>query len=315
MNAIKNLFSLSYYAGVLAGRNQFRWILAILALTIVIAIRPSIFIATKVYPIVRDIENRVVSLVNEVYPDELEIKIKNGIATTNVTEPYYIVVRQETLNSLLSLQEDDPNTVSKVRLLAIDTKGKAEDFEQHQTLALLTEISLVYYSDGKVNIYPLREVEDMTINKQAITASIKEFNNKYNISNLLNIFVLASPFLIILGIFSSHIFLFLFMSIAIYIMVRINQIQTGFKNTYRYTIAVGFLPSFLWSAASFAPIIASNLVATRTILTVIILIIAYFGIKRLKQEETQLPTETPSNIVQTPQLNPEVKPLNQTQNI
>ena len=158
MSILKTLFSLNYYTGVLAGKNKFRWILAILILAIIIAIQPSIFVVTKVYPVVRDLENRVTALADEVYPEDLEIKIKNGIATTNVTEPYYLVVRQKTLNSLLSLREDDQNTVSKIRLLAIDTKGKAEEFEQYQTLALLTQTSLVYNSDDKVNIHSLREI-------------------------------------------------------------------------------------------------------------------------------------------------------------
>ena len=282
MSILKTLFSLNYYTGVLAGKNKFRWILAILILAIIIAIQPSIFVVTKVYPVVRDLENRVTALADEVYPEDLEIKIKNGIATTNVTEPYYLVVRQETLNSLLSLREDDQNTVSKIRLLAIDTKGKAEEFEQYQTLALLTQTSLVYNSDDKVNIHSLREIEDLTINKTIILAKIKEFNKEYNIGNLLNIFVLAAPLLIVLGIFSSHIYLFLFMSIAVYIMVRITQVQTGFKKTYRYTVAIGFLPIFLWNIASFVPIIGRNLSLTRTMLTIIILVIAYLGIKKLK---------------------------------
>jgi hypothetical protein len=299
MILLKNLFSLNYYIGVLAGRNKFRWILAILILAVIITIQPSIFLITKVYPVVSDLENRITALVDEIYPDELEIQIQNGIATTNVTEPYYLVVREQTLNSLLSLQIEDQNTVSKVRLLAIDTKGKAEEFEQYQTLTLLTETSLVYYSDDKINIQSLREIENLTINKEIIIGMISEFNKNFNISNFLNILAFIVPLLIFLGILIFHFYIFIFLSVAVYIMVRINQIETGFKTTYRYTVAVAFIPMVIWNIVSFVPIIESNLQTVRTLLIIIILVIAYFGIKKLKAEEIQPPinleTKTKSN--------------------
>jgi len=316
VTVLKNLFSLNYYTGVLAGKNKFRWILAILILAILIAIQPSIFVVTKVYPVVKDLENKVTAFAHEVYPDELEIKIKNGIATTNVTEPYYLVVRQETFNNLLSLQEDDQNTVSKVRLLAIDTKGKAEEFEEYQTLALLTETSLIYQGDDNINIQSLREIEDLTINKEIILEKIKEINKEFNINNLLNIFVFIAPLLILLGILLFQFYVFLFLAIVVYIMVRINQAQTGFKNTYRYTVAVAFVPTLLWNIVSFVPAISRNLEVVPALLNIIILVIAYLGIKRLKQEETQpAPLEIPNKETQTTLANPEVKSLTQTQSI
>jgi len=315
VNKLKNLFSLTYYAGVLAGTNNFRWILAILILALLISMQPSIFVITKVYPVVKDLENKVNALIDEVYPQKLEIKIKNGIAQTNVTEPYYIVIRQETLNNILSLEKNDPNTISKVRLLAIDTKGKAEEFEQYQTLALLTQTSLVYQSDNEINIYSLREIEDLTINKEIILAEIKNLNSKYNIANLLNIFILAAPLLIILSIFISQFYFFLLFSIAVYIMIKINKIEAGFKKTYSYTVAVAFVPLILWNIASFVPIVGQNLETIGSIIIIIIFVIAYLGIKKLKQEETKPPSQTPVNVSQANPVNPEVKPLIQTQKI
>lgn len=317
MNLIKNFFSLNYYAGVLSGSRQFRWILATLILAVFISIQPSIFIFTKVYPVVKDLEKKVTALVREVIPEELEIKIKNGIAATNVTEPYYLVVRQESLESLLSLQKDNQNTVSKVRLLAIDTKGKAEEFEGYQTLALLTQTSFVYYNDSKINIYSLRDIEDLTINKEIILAKISEFNKNNNISNLLNIFVFVAPLLIGLVIFLSQLILFLFLTVAVYIMVRINKIQKGFKNTYRYTVAAAFIPTLLWNAVSLIPTFVSNLGAAGTLPTIIILVIAYLGIIRLKQEETLSPPhlEVPKVNVLPPSINPDVKSLNQVSSV
>ena len=287
VNIVKNLFSLTYYTEVLTGTQRFRWLLATLLLALLFSIRPTLFIITKVYQFVKDVENKMSTLVQETYPQELEITIKHGVASTNVTEPYYLTIRQETLENVLSLKEEDQNTRSRVRILAIDTKGEVEEFEQYQSLALLTQSSLVYYSsDQKINIQSLREIEDLTINKELILAKIKEYNKKYNISTLLNVFVFLSPFLAIIGSFLLQLFVFLLYTVAVYSMVRIKQVPAGFKNSYRYTAVVALAPTILWNLASFIPVLAGTLFFAGTLLTMIILGIAYLGIQRVKQKPT-----------------------------
>lgn len=285
MNIIKNLFSLTYYSEVLAGTKRFRWLLAIFIIAVFISIQSSIFMFTKVYPVVKALEKKAIASIQEIYPDELQITIKNGIASTNVTEPYYISVRQETLENLFSLKEDD-STKSKIRLLAIDTKGKADDFEQYQSLALLTQTSVVYYDNKEIKIYPLRDIQDLTINKQIILSKIKEINNKFHVSSILNILVLLSPLLILLGAFLGQLIAFLFFAIPVYIMVRINQLPNGYSDSFRYGVLVSFIPTIIWNALEFIPTIGTNFLIARSLLTIITLVIAYLGIKRLRKPTT-----------------------------
>ncbi len=282
MNLVKKFFSLDFYTAILSGNQRYRAFIATLVLALVLSIKPSFFIFKDVYPVVQNLENKILTVVDEVYPQELEIKIKNGQASTNVTEPYYISIRQETLENLFSLKEGDENTKSKVRLLAIDTKGKADEFERYQSLALLTESSIVYYNDEKVNIYPLREIGDLTINKDFIKSKIKEINKDNVIGNMINIGVLISPLLVILGIFIFQLIMFLLLTLAVYLMVKINQIQTGFKNTFRYTVAIAFIATFIWNLILFIPFFAKNILAAESILTIIILGVAYSGVYYLK---------------------------------
>lgn len=282
MSFVKKLFPFGYYTSILSGTQNFRAILATLILALILIIKPSFFIFKDVYPLVQNLESKVLTLVDEVYPQELEITIKNGAASTNVTEPYYISIRQETLENLFALKKDDQNTKSKVRLLAIDTKGNADQFERYQSLALLTENSVVYYRDNNVNIYSLREIKDLTINKEFIESKIKEINKDNKIGNMITIGVMLSPLLMIVGIFIFQLIMFLFLTLAVYLMVKINQLQTGFKNTFRYTIAIAFLATLIWNLILFIPFFAKNILAAESLLTIIILGFAYSGIYYLK---------------------------------
>lgn len=285
MNFIRSLFPFKHYTAILTGTESFRAILAVLFLALVLTIKPVFFIFKDVYPLVQNLESKIINLVDEVYPQELEIKIKNGVASTNVTEPYYISVRQETLTSLFSFKKGDPNTQSKVRLLAIDTKGKADEFDGYQSLALLTESSLVYYKDKNVNIYSLRQVEDLTINKDFIKSKIKEFNKDNKIGNIITIGIFLSPLFMILGIFIFQLFMFLLLTLAVYLMVKINQVQTGFKNTFGYTVAIAFVATLIWNLTSLIPFLAKNIIAAQSLLTIIILGFAYSGVYYTKSHK------------------------------
>lgn len=279
MNLLKNLFSLNYYTNILSGTQKFRPFLAAFFLALIVSIRPSIFIIKDVYPIVQNLEKKVMDLVDEIVPQELEVKIKNGFASSNVTEPYYLTVREETLESLLSLKKDKQISKSKVRLLAIDTKGKAEEFERYQSLALLTQTSIVYYQDGKTNIQSLRGIQDLTINRELIKSKISEYKI---IGKLTTSVVLASPLILIIFGFIGQIFKFFLIALLVYLMVRINQLKVGFKNVFPYTAATVFIVMLLANIVSFIPMVASNFFAIEAILTMVILGLAYKGIVSLK---------------------------------
>lgn len=282
MNLVKKFFSLNFYTDILSGNQHYRVFIATLVLALILSISPIYFIFKDAYPLVQNLESKVLALVEEVYPEELEVKINKGIVSTNVTEPYYITIREETLENLFSLKQTDKNTRSRVRLLAIDTKGKADDFERYQSLALLTESSVVYYNDNNVNIYPLREIQDLTVNKEIVKSKIKEINKDNIVGNIINIGVLISPLFIILGIFSSQLFMFLLLTLAVYLMVKINQLQIGFKNTFRYSASIAFIVTLFWNLLLFIPFLAKNVLVARSVLTIIILGLAYNGIYYLK---------------------------------
>lgn len=285
MNFIKNLFSIKYYVGILTGSSRFQPVPAAIILALILSIKPSLFIFRTTLPLAQNLEKNVLNLIEEIYPRELEIKIASGQVSTNVTEPYYVTVRQETLESLFSLKHEDQNTRSKIRMLAIDTRGKADEFERYQSLALLTETSIVYYKDNNVNIYPLREIKDLTINRDIVKSQVKEINKDNRVGKITVAVVLLAPFFILLWSVIARLTVFLLLSLIVYLMIKINQLPIGFKNTFRYTSAISFVPMFLWGLMSFIPFFAGNIFATSYLLPIIIWGLAYGGLNYFKNHQ------------------------------
>jgi hypothetical protein len=290
MGFLKNLILPQYYLNVLQGTQKFKVFTSILVLSILLTVYPTYLIFKHVYPVAKNIVERVTTFVNDVYPEELEVKIQNGQASTNVTEPYYITAKTETLVNLLSFREYDETTSSRIRLLAIDTKGSAEDFDRYQAMALLTESNFVYVNDGEVKINSLREVGDITVNKQWILGKINEYNKDNQIGKFINIGVWISPLFVLIGNLIAQIFFFVFISLLIFLIVKIKQVGSGFKNTFAYSGAVTFVVSFIWNLLVLVPRVGSYLVSVSTVLTVVILMLAYFGI--LKAVEAKKPGGT-----------------------
>jgi hypothetical protein len=113
-------------------------------------------------PVVKKQLPAVKTQIKNAYPENLVIDIKNGEATTNVTEPYVISLRQ-----VVPQLAGEGNPM----LLVIDTQGSVEKYPTHNALFLLTKNSVAYPSRNNSNsnsyeVFPLSEIkEPVTIDK------------------------------------------------------------------------------------------------------------------------------------------------------
>lgn len=219
------------------------------------SIYPSYIILKNGFPIVEGLNNKVMSAVDEIYPENLEITIKNGKVKTNVTEPYYLTISQNTLDNILNLAEDQNKPMSKLRLLVIDTNGKAEDFERHQSLAMLTGANLVYYSDEKIQITSLNTVPDIVITKEYIVNKIQEWNKNDRVVNFIKVGLYASP--AIFGILNMMLYLLEFLSFAfiIWIINKIHSTKLPFKRIFSFSAALYSIPAFILIIINMIPMV------------------------------------------------------------
>jgi Protein of unknown function (DUF1189) len=281
---LRDLFRFSYYRDVLAGTRRFNFFLSILILSLLSVIIPAITIYTQGFVLAQNFETQTRTLIERLVPEELEIRIKDGVASTNVQEPYYITVSPDDFKGTF-LEDKERTSTYDQRLLAIDTKGRAEDFERYQSAALLTERSFVYYDDGNIEVQSLREMDDLVLNKLLIETKMNELFAEYKVGDLIRIGVLTLPVLLLVMLYIGYSFLILFYALLVLIMMKIVRANSSYGRAVTYTAAVMFIPYVFAIAVSMIPGLPVFIVEIFDYKWLIILAFAYGGIHYLHSDQ------------------------------
>jgi hypothetical protein len=267
---------------ILEGKRKFSVLLVGVVIALISAIQPSYTVFRYGIPFIKNLEKRVFNLVDEVVPEDLEVVIKNGEASTNVTEPYYITVNQSTFESIMELKappEGENQPQSRVRVLTLNTQGKIEDFERYQSLAMLTAENLVYYTDEGIQISPLSEVPDVTVNKKLVVEKINEINKGDRVVRTLTILLYLNPILIAFGLFMLFLAEVLFASFFIWVMGKLMQANLAFKNITKFTAALYALPYLLLNIIKLIPYVSLFYFFFYTAMDVLVISASYVFIK------------------------------------
>lgn len=179
------------------------------------------------------------SIVNN-YPSELQVVIKDGVASTNVKEPYYI----ENLDSLKEAGVEINGNTPK-NLVVIDTKSKAnvEDLQKHDTLFLITGTYFMYQEEnGKITIQSLADVPDVVINK----ASVSRFIDEY--SPYLKFFIPIAYVGILIFAYMYVIFnlvYLLFAALLVWLVGTLKKTKLDYKKSYQISMHLMTLPALV----------------------------------------------------------------------
>lgn len=279
---IKKWFTIDFYLAVLEGRQKVRIFLILFIITVIMSAGTFITMFLPAYPYLKGLESRTDELIGEIFRDGLVITIKNGTASTNMPEPYYLTLDQDRVEKIFGIKNKD-NTLAKTRWLAIDTKGKAEDFERYQSYALLTQTNLVYYSDRKINIYPLRDIGDLTVDKKTVMDKFKEINSRYQITRIILVLAYIAPILLMLMTYIVILIIFLYIAFGVYLAARINKIGIGFRQIYRYAVVIALLPTLIWDVIALIPYIGVYTKLLDQLHTMFIFALAYYGIRQYQE--------------------------------
>ena len=244
-----------YFSRVLTGQKKFHVFLAGIVLGLLITIKPSFYLIKYGLPYINNLESQVVSIVDEVFPQDLEITIKDGIASTNVKEPYHIDVNRAAIERIFNFQDSHPpaTTLSKIRFITLNTQGKAEDFDKFQSVAMLTARSLVYYSDGDVKIQPLSKTPNIVLSQKTLKNKIYEYNANNRLTNFFRTLIYISPVAIIL--FYPVIFMVNTLSKTFLAWVINKLLSTGipFGRLYGLTGVLNFVTELILVVLAFVP--------------------------------------------------------------
>lgn len=173
----RNSFSkASYYNDVIKAPFSFSlkyFIFFYFLLSFVVAL----FLSFKILIPMNDFLKRFPKIINKVYPDGLEVQIRNGVVSTNVPEPYFISV--DRLERGFEELEDEVEGIKSdeiKNILVIDTSASLDDLKRYQTYVLLTRNYLTYYKDdGRIETVSLDEVKNFTLNHNVIRGQLNRF--------------------------------------------------------------------------------------------------------------------------------------------
>lgn len=277
------LFPIHILADILKGTQNFKPALAALILAIVLSIKPTYFLFSGWYSIVTNLPNKIVTFIEETYPQELEIKINNGVASTNVAEPYFITLPKETIENFIPINQSKRITRANVRLLTINTNSRPEDFELYQTYALLTQKELIYYNNNTVKTFSLKNAGNIVINKQAVIDKYNQINPDNKIGELLKIIIWLVPPLMVLFLFLGTLVSFFFFTLPVYILVKINKLSFSFNTLYKYAAATLLVSGLILGLVGLLPFVSNFLASFTSVGEVIALALAYSGIHYFKQ--------------------------------
>jgi len=263
LNKIKSsVYDPAFYLDVVEDREKgpFKYFLK---LSIVLAL---VFSLTSSFMVVPNIKEFLVDAKNKVeqnYPKDLEVKIQGGIASTNAVEPYFVPAPAE-LKAMDNEVEDFDN------LLVIDTKNdfNLEKFRSYKTIVLLTKDSFVVEgNDGRVNITPLKDIPNFTVNYENLT---RWFSKTDSISRVLSGMV---PLLILVGVFIAYMFKLVYLLVAallVMLIAKLKKVNLSYKKSYSVSMYAVTLPTLLSVLFFFLGMPMPMLVPTLVLLVVVL---------------------------------------------
>ncbi len=226
-----SVYDPSFYRSLL--EKPFRFSLQyFFSLIVVLALVCAVIFSISAVPAASSFFNTLGPAIVSYYPEGLEVTFKDGVASSNVEEPFTVALPQE----LISSDEFKRNHRDIKELLVIDTQEtfNLETFKSSGALALLNHDTLAYQDDhGVVRIQPLDEVPNTTVTKSLIAS----FMGK--IQPYLKALVGALPFLIFFGMFAFFVltlFTLLFEALLVWGLAKIKKLDIGYVKAYQISL-------------------------------------------------------------------------------
>lgn len=186
-------------------------------------------------------------------PENVEVKIIDGKATSNLVEPFSIPMPP----SFLSTQEELEVKIPK-NLLVVNTQSpfESDKFASYDTLLLLTNDTFVRGEENEIQVIKLDSLGDQTITKPYLTSLL----NKVPIFlKWLSPIVIIILFLVIFAVFLVNLGYALAVAFVIFIFGKIKKAPIRFKKSYQLSLHAISLPILIsFVGYLFFPKVGSN---------------------------------------------------------
>lgn len=163
----KSSISLEYYKDLLKTDLKFS-LKYFFTLGLFAALIASVGFSFKIIPEVKKITDDIGQQLLNIYPDELEFKVENNEWSINQSEPYVIPlpgIGDIKNNAQNNMQNGTEKNEIPENLVVFYHEGTIEDIEIFDTLAILNSKNLIVKDADKMQVYPLDEIPNGTLNK------------------------------------------------------------------------------------------------------------------------------------------------------
>ncbi|HEY9585799.1 MAG TPA: DUF1189 family protein [Candidatus Paceibacterota bacterium] len=262
-NIKKSIYGPTYYQELLSRPASFSWkyyFAFTLTLTIFLTITLSVPLVPKVHQVARDLPEKFFAY----YPDELEVRIDKGVASSNVVEPYFLPVPIEFKGSV---RPQD----SLGSLVVIDTKTpfSVAQFGTYKSALWLGRDQVAFFDDnGSIRIRPFEVGMNLTLNENVLRGFEQKLRPFYKFA------APAYVVLIFLGltiVFGLKLLYLLFAAVLIFFLGRLLKQRWSYGASYRIGLHAVTLPLLLNMLLSFfyLPTISLPFLFTAIILAVV----------------------------------------------
>ncbi len=173
------------------------------------------------------------------FPAELTVTVRDGKASTNVAEPYAIV-----------MPPGDAKSAQRQNLVVIDTKASVDvsSLEKYNTAILVTSDYIVgEKSNGQITIQKLKGVPDMTINRQVVSSYAEKI---FPYLKFIVPFLLLTVFIgAYLAGFIANLIVLLILTLIVWIVGKIRKTGITYGTYYKLGL-YGITPVVILSMIS-----------------------------------------------------------------
>ena len=167
------------------------------------------------------------------YPKELNIEVKGGTISTNVSEPY--IIKGPT--GFSSREESRSENI-----IVIDTKNDftVEAFRAHATEVLLGKnFVVVSKGRGQFEFSDLSGIPDFNLNQERLIGFASVIGEHHLALSLLLFVILFFSFF---GLFTLKLFILLFLAVLILCVVKLKKVLLNYKQCYQIALHAVTIP-------------------------------------------------------------------------
>lgn len=246
-NIKSSIYNPVFYKELLAKPFSFslKYFLSLMGL---IALIMTIVFALSALPEINAAINQLMPKILNYYPDGMEITVKSGKVSTNVSEPYFIKMPVELKSSEQDSKDKPVENVSDVEeadnLLVIDTISPltVDLFKNYKTAVLLSGDSVIYYDNEAIKIQSLDKSWNGVVTKAKFSQGLDK------IMPYIKLLPLGLPPIVFVVIFFGLIFgnllYLIFGAFAIWLAAKIRKRSLSYGKAYQiglHAIALGVI--------------------------------------------------------------------------